>query len=332
MEESLFDARPVRREYAKIGAALCATLLTAWVMRHLWIYVPEMIWGEDNWFTGSSWGIWCSTLVTLYLTAIPVGLLILRTVPAEAPPQGKLGGRNFWVFLLIGFFLMYTGSIAGTLLSWLISGGTAVNSLDAYAMDTNPLKVLFMVILAPLIEEYVFRKQLIDRTRRYGEKSAVFLSALLFGLFHENLFQFFYAFLLGWVFGYIYIRTGRLRYTVLMHAIVNFLGSVVAPFILSLVDLEALANVDPNMADEEFLAQYGHMLAGVMVMLVYILALIGVAIAGLVLLIVHCRKLVWRQAPQQLPRGTLLRSAYLNVGMIALIVLTLVTTVLSVIG
>ena len=40
------------------------------------------------------------------------------------------------------------------------------------------------------------------------------------------MFQFFYAFFVGILFAYVYVRTGRLRYPVLIHGIINFFGSV----------------------------------------------------------------------------------------------------------
>ena len=157
----------------------------------------------------------------------------------------------------------------------------------------------------------------------------MFLSALTFGLFHMNLFQFFYAFGLGLLFAYIYMRTGRLRYPVLLHGIVNFLGSVVAPFILSLVNLEALTNMDPNATAEQIMVQHGDMLPGLMVYMLYAMLLIGLAITGLVLLILKCRKLVWKPADTQLPKGMGVKIAYLNTGMIVYVLLCVSIIVLS---
>ena len=50
-----------------------------------------------------------------------------------------------------------------------------------------------------------------------------------------------YATLVGMVFGYIYLRTGKLRYTVALHIIVNLIGGVFTTEILKHLDLEALA-------------------------------------------------------------------------------------------
>lgn len=323
------EMKPARKIFSRVGAVLSLMLIVASVFQVLWNAVPVLIWGEGNWMTSSSWGMWLGTFAPLYLIALPIGLLVLKSIPAEAPQSVKLGTKNFFIFLLIAFALMYGGNIIGNVLATLLSGGAAENTLTEYAMDSNPLKIVVMVILAPLVEEYVFRKQILDRTRKYGEKLAVFLSALTFGLFHLNLFQFFYAFGLGWLFAYIYMRTGRLRYPVLIHSLVNFMGSVVAPWLLSLVDLEALAQMDPNASAEEIMTQYGDMLPGLAIYLLYVLVLLGLSITGLVLLIVKCRKLVWREAKAQLPKGAGVKTVYLNVGMIVYILLCLSMIIIS---
>ena len=65
--------------------------------------------------------------------------------------------------------MMYAGNILGTVITSLLQllpGVSAGNPILGYATDNALLpKVLFMVILAPVIEEYIFRKQLIDRMR-----------------------------------------------------------------------------------------------------------------------------------------------------------------------
>ena len=68
---------------------------------------------------------------------------------------------------------MYAGNLIGTFLSLLLSGGQAQNALYSFIQTDSPVKIVVIVFLAPVIEEFVFRKKLIDRARRYGEKSAM---------------------------------------------------------------------------------------------------------------------------------------------------------------
>ena len=126
--------------------------------------------------------------------------------------------------------LMWIGNIVGTLITAIIGGlmqneiinpvGELINNGGMY------VNIIIISIMAPIFEEFLFRKILIDRTIKYGAKISILLSALLFALFHGNLSQFFYAFLLGGFFAYIYIKTGELKYTIILHGIINFTGSI----------------------------------------------------------------------------------------------------------
>lgn len=329
MNETNYDLRSARKAFSRVGLAFFTLSVVATVVQLLWVLIPNLIWGADNWMNASSWGMWLGTAIPMYCCAIPIALLILRKLPAQKPQDHKLSFGKFLVLLPICFCLMYGGNLIGTFLSLFLSGGTAENVLMDYVMDNNPLKIVVIVILAPLLEEYVCRKQIIDRTRQYGEKAAVFLSALVFGLLHQNFFQFFYAFGLGLVFGYIYLRTGRLRYSVTLHCIINFLGSVFAPWLLSKLDLEAMANLDPNAPLEEILAVYQQILPGMLLTMLYSLFLIGMSIAGLVLLIVLRREVIWKESDATLPKGTLFKTVYLNIGMVLYVLLCIAAFVLA---
>ena len=333
MEEmQVFDPKPVRKVFSRVGWSFCALTATLVLVQVALILCIKQFWPDGCWLTRSSTGKWLVTFVPLYIIAIPVGVLCMRKIPAYAPQQANMSLKNFFIFLPICFFLIYSGNLVGNGLSSLFSGGNAENALDTFAQDSNPIKFLFRVILAPLFEEYVTRKQVIDRTRIYGEKTAVMLSAVLFALMHMNLFQFFYAFLLGWVFGYIYLRTGRLRYCVILHSIVNFVGSIVAPFIMSKLDLEALSSVNEMTPLEEVMAIYQENAVGLMMYYGYLL-LIGVLfIAGLILMIVQRKKLIWRAADAQLPYTHQVKAVYLSAGMLVFLIFTAIMTVLSIVA
>ena len=95
-------------------------------------------------------------------------------------------------------------------------------------LNTLPIPAIFLcvVVAAPVIEELVFRKWLLDRVGRFGERTAVLLSAVVFGLAHGNFSQFFYAFGLGALFAYVYIKTGHIGYTIGFHMFFNLIGGV----------------------------------------------------------------------------------------------------------
>lgn len=274
----------------------------------------------------NAWVMWGMMAIPTYIIAFPVGLLALKSMPSDHCEPKPLGAGRFWTLMLICFPVVYVGSVVGNLLSMLLSNGAAENGLETLAFDTSILKVLVMVVLAPLAEELIFRKQLIDRCVRYGEKTAVLFSGITFGLFHMNLFQFFYAFGLGLIFGYVYLRTRRLRYSVVMHMVVNFMGSVVAPWVVSQLDLEALANLNPQTLDEATLRAVA---PGLLLYLGYLLLQLVLVVVGLVLLVVKRKQMEFHPTAEELPREGRFGVVYGNVGMIVFFVLCAISVVMN---
>lgn len=291
---------PARRVFNRLGFALFAMAVAT-------VAVQAMLSGYTL-VSGRNMNILLITFVPIYLVAFPLALVIMRGAEPEKAAGLPLGAGRFLSLLVMCFPLMYIGNIVSTLLASLLSGGSSSNPLETLvSLSSGLLQAVLFALVAPLLEEFIFRKQLIDRTVRYGEKTAVVFSALSFALFHMNLYQFLYAFALGLLWGYVYVRTRRLRYTAAMHIIVNLLGTVLAPYLLGKagsLDPEALAagELDPT----ALLPMLG--------LGAYVLLVVALSIAGLVLLIRQRKKLVFVPAEKELDRAERIRSVYLRPG------------------
>ena len=186
------------------------------------------------------------TPISLYLFALPVLLIITSKTEATTPQKRKMGIGEWLLFLVVGFGFMYIGAFIGNFVMEIISAAMNYDYSNALTgiIDENNiwLTAIFTVIVAPIGEEFVFRKLIIDRTHKYGGLFCVVLSALMFGLMHANLYQFFYCFLLGLILGYIYYSTGKLHLTIIMHAVINFFGSVVTTWLSPVI--EGLGEID----------------------------------------------------------------------------------------
>lgn len=312
--------RAAKTAFSRIGMALFVIGGLTMVLQTLFSAVLTWLSMTGSEIADASWTLWAVTFVPLYVIGMPVGILMMRRVPKDRIEENKLSVKEFLIYLLMCFPLMYGGNIIGNLLAALFTGGTAQNGLDAYVFNDSPLSLPVLVFLAPLLEEFLFRKQILDRCSKYGEKTAIVLSATTFALFHMNLYQVFYAFGLGLVFAYVYIRTGRLRYCVALHMIINFMGSALAPWILSQLDMSALKQMESGTIAID---EVTRMLPGLLMYSVYALALLGLSIAGLAILIGQRRKLIFQPAPEELPKGTGFRTVYCNVGMILFAILCL---------
>ncbi|WP_373165418.1 CPBP family intramembrane glutamic endopeptidase [Bifidobacterium adolescentis] len=322
--------KQARRDFSRIGASLCLMVV-------VWYALATVLEGALYAAVGGkgetpNWVTYVGSGVPLYLIAMPIAVMLMGKSTVIETRKFDMKPGLFFKLLLMCLPMMWVGSMVGSMLSLALSDGEATNRVADLAMQTNIWNVVFLVILGPIFEEWMFRKQLIDHTRKYGEKTAILLSGLAFGLFHMNLFQFFYAFLLGVMFGYIYMRTSKLRYSTAMHMIINFNGGVLAPWILTRVDLDQLDKVSQaaengNVAAMEQWASQNA--AGLAIMVVYFLLYGAVILAGFVLLIRNFRKAEFYIAPEELPRGTGARTVYGNVGMVTFIVLTVLLTAIS---
>ena len=148
-----------------------------------------------------------------YLVAIAFGMmaLLIWKKPGYLRDPIWQKGRSM-TFGSLCALLMLTmapqllGQLGQVSLDWLmklrgIDSGAAeqLGSADA----TSPIMFIYIGILAPITEELLFRGVLLRAFAPYGKKLSIFISALLFGLFHGNLIQTPYALLVGFVFGYV---------------------------------------------------------------------------------------------------------------------------------
>lgn len=250
------DKTAVRQLFSRIGLGL-AVLMSVMMLATLAIHY--MILKHFPACVGSWWVTWVVSLLPLYLTALPCMYLLLRKIPVtphnpdyDTPDGQRLAKPRFhfghWMILLvIGLGCIYLGNQVGRILMGIMSSITKYDYADPLnqVMEQSPLWMIFLgvCICAPLGEEFIFRKLLLDRTRGYGEGASIVLSGLLFGLFHGNLFQFFYAFLLGMILAYIYLRSGKYLWCVAMHAVLNFLGSIAIPAIVALLPTDPEATL-----------------------------------------------------------------------------------------
>ena len=88
--------------------------------------------------------------------------------------------------------------------------------------------ILLAVIMAPVFEEIVFRGIIMKGLLNKGmkPKTAIIISAVVFGLVHANPWQFVGAVLLGSVLGLVYYKTKSLLLPILLHAFNNLCSSI----------------------------------------------------------------------------------------------------------
>lgn len=311
------ELRAARKHFSRLGIRFLAGTIVIFAVQLLALKIAESLAPE---LTGDMNIYLLVTMLPMYLIGIPVLALLVWRLPSQTPERRIMKPGQFVVAVIMSFSLMYVANIIGTVITTIIGlfkRGGVQNTIANVVTETNPLMVLFiMVICAPAVEEFVFRKLVVDRTVRYGQGTAVVLSGLMFGLFHGNLNQFMYAAALGMFFAFLYVKTGKLKITIAIHMLINFMGSVVSAWVLKVVNLEALSklNAGDMMSVMEYLSEN---LLGFLVYMLYVLCIFGLMITGFVLFIVFAAKkrFVFERGSMCIPKGERFRTVILNLGM-----------------
>lgn len=289
-----------RKTFSRVGFGFVTFLLTAFVIQIFVVFAILRFKIKISF--GSLYVIGVS--LANYVVGGGITYLIVKDMPVICRPEEKKAGAGMLISgFLISMSAMFYGNVIGLTLMSIVSGvfgRSMINPVEEMIKGLNFWAIfLTMVIMAPVCEELLFRRVLINRIRQYGDKAAVLVSSVTFALCHGNFYQFFYAFGIGLVFGYIYIKTGKLRYTIIFHMIINFLGSVVALWVGN--DLS---------------------LAGG-----YFIILLGMVIAGTVLFFVNKGKLVLQPGLKEIWGKGTFKSLFFNWGMIMFFIIAAITFV-----
>lgn len=202
--------------------------------------------GEPDWdaILGNAWG---------YIVTIAVGIVILHSWKGpdywkqevfrrEQPITARVlfaaitlcvGAQmvnSLWVMLLEAILNQFGRSVMPYLET--VSGATETFSMFLYAS-----------ILAPIAEEILFRGFILRSLRPYGKRFAILGSAFLFGIFHGNLMQTPYAFLVGLVLGWVAVEYSA-RWAVAVHMFVNLVTADLLTRLLNLLPEMAAATID----------------------------------------------------------------------------------------
>ena len=183
--------------------------------------------------TSISFGL---VVLAVDLIGFPFIWLLMKGIPKVRIEQHSISFSQWFTFLCMSEALILAGSMIGNPIHTALTQpftGDSLNNASSLMENSNVIIRTFVVgIGAPVFEELIFRKVLIDRTIKYGEYVSIVMSGIMFGLLHGNFSQFFFAALIGMLFGYIYIRTGRIRYTIFLHMAINLSSALVLQTLL----------------------------------------------------------------------------------------------------
>ena len=130
--------------------------------------------------------------------------------------------KNKWRWSLIAILASIFGVFAGDLLSEQMDLSNIIAD-QIVDLAHNTWGILVIALIGPIAEELIFREGICGHLLRNGDNpwKAIWISAVLFGLIHLNPAQIPFAILMGVILGVIYVKTGNIVVTSIIHVLNN---------------------------------------------------------------------------------------------------------------
>lgn len=286
----MFDVRNGRRDIGFVALALAFIFLFSTALQ---IVFSVVVMQYAPWMANHVFWSWAVSAIPMYAFAMPLSLLFFKQCgTTQIPERKRLGTLPFLGTLCICFVGVYVCNIIGSVVNEIFSallGREAINEIEQIT-TSSPMWVnlIFTVLLAPLFEEIFFRKLVIDRLLPFGELPAILISGVAFGLAHGNFNQFFYAAAVGMIFGFVYTRTGNIRYSIAMHMILNFMGGVYAAEAQKLIEGASWGGIFASVPGEAI---------GTVMMMGYMLFLLAALVGAIIAYLLFKRQPIALKRP-----------------------------------
>ncbi|MGT2907956.1 CPBP family intramembrane glutamic endopeptidase [Streptococcus dentiloxodontae] len=140
-----------------------------------------------------------------------------------------MGKRN-WELIGLGLLFLYVVKYVGALVLQEEGATSTANQSGIENLGMNPIiLIVATTILAPIVEEVVFRGLLMGRVFDRNSYFGLALSSFLFGLAHfpTNIGSWIIYGGMGVVLGLLYRRTGKLEHTMMVHCLNNAVGTAI---------------------------------------------------------------------------------------------------------
>ena len=286
-------------------------------------------------------------VVPQYLIAFPITALLIKRKNTKSVEQAEkikvpvktLAGTICLCFsaTIVSGFVVNFISIVTTILTDKIM----IDPVTELLYDI-PYAIIFVltIILAPITEELLFRKWFIDITEKYGKTLSAFSAALCFALFHANINQFFYAFMIGFILSVIYIKTKKIIYPIIIHVIFNFFGSITVPlsmYMLENMPKEFMELSPEQLLSEEYILHFANnppdnilllALCGLIITVITV-GILAAAIIGIVFLAKNRTIFKFMPTSNDIPKQKAFSVIFLNVGGVIFLIGTVVLTIVT---
>lgn len=165
-------------------------------------------------------------LIGFSLMLIIIFLIFSKELTNNPKLSIKLSGSLF-VRILVGILVVFLAQIVGSMLDksiFQLTTQSANTSNTVAAAAISPVALISIVLLAPLVEEFVFRYAAINiLMSKFKQTWSILISSSFFSIMHFDFPFIFGYFLIGVILALVYVRTNRLLVSFVVHASMNLI-------------------------------------------------------------------------------------------------------------
>ncbi|MCD7731551.1 MAG: CPBP family intramembrane metalloprotease [Oscillospiraceae bacterium] len=261
------EKKSIRRKYLKVGFVIIFNMAMFNIISMVIIYLIGGIYGGDlssfsaitkgtaKLLSNSDISVIMSCLIPIISESLSIFLgckLLKLDLRSLFNRDGYTGGTVCKV-TTIGLGIQTAASLVAQIIAMILAKfGLESSTADLSVGNSSAWSViplyLYACLLGPLLEELLYRGVLLQGLRKYNERFAIVISALIFGLMHQNYQQFIFAFSLGLILGAITLKSESIIPSLVTHIIANTTG-VLIDLAMQCADYEAYEKVATGSLD-----------------------------------------------------------------------------------
>lgn len=206
-----FEDVMYKKKISYLLHSLTSFILMLIVVRLLNIFIGDSL---DSYLTSQIVFLASSFVAVLAYKIMPRDITPDDTeeIPDPVPPMAKRDPLNCLVCVVIAFCAMMG-------LMYIVY--TFLGDSNSSAYPLSPLYVLSLVVVHPVIEEYLFRHLYYEELRLLTPVFAVVAQATMFALDHDTVGSMFTALFCGIVLALLVEATGRWYLAIIAHSLIN---------------------------------------------------------------------------------------------------------------
>lgn len=229
------EKRAIRLRYNKVALVIIINTLIFNIGALATKVILEAVFGEEVWTDMVRVIYSCGFPILSEVISIIIGIALLKLDFKPMFTRNNYTGGTVAKLITLSLGLQTAASFIVTAIAEILrlfglEGATADLSATT-SLPANLIMYFYACLLGPVLEELLYRGVILQSMRKYNERFAIFLSAAVFGLMHQNYQQAILGFLVGIPLAIVTIKSGSIVPAIFTHIILNTFATVTSCWI-----------------------------------------------------------------------------------------------------